>query len=111
MQFHKKEGSSCRTLTPKACLFATSLRNQNQVLKLLQGDDETIGWARAQVTASFDGSDEEATAAAPDVNMQSYLNLALLGVEEDDTLSHCSSTERTVDTSADGYWSRSSSFD
>jgi hypothetical protein len=50
-------------------------------------------------------------AAAPDVNMQSYLNLALLGVEEDDTLSHCSSTERTVDTSADGYWSRSSSFD
>jgi len=81
------------------------------VLKLLQGDDETIGWARAQVTASFDGSDEEATAAAPDVNMQSYLNLALLGVEEDDTLSHCSSTERTVDTSADGYWSRSSSFD
>jgi len=83
----------------------------NQVLKLLHGDDETINWARAQVTASFDGSDEEVAAAAPDVNMQSYLNLALLGVEEDDTLSHCSSTERTVDTSADGYWSRSSSFD
>lgn len=46
--------------------------------------------------------------------MQSHLNLALLGVEveDDDTLSlsqsQCSST---VDTSADGYWSRSSSFD
>ncbi|TVU02962.1 hypothetical protein EJB05_51507, partial [Eragrostis curvula] len=78
------------------------------ILKLLQGDDETIGWARSQVTASFDGSDEEA--ATPDSNMQSHLSLALLGVE-DDTLSHCSSTERTVDTSADGYWSRSSSFD
>ncbi|KAL6893731.1 hypothetical protein ACP4OV_007829 [Aristida adscensionis] len=78
------------------------------VLKLLQGDDETIHWARSQVTASFDGSDEEA--GTPDSNMQSHLNLALLGVD-DDTLSHCSSTERTVDTSADGYWSRSSSFD
>jgi hypothetical protein len=39
--------------------------------------------------------------------MQSHLSLALLGVEED-TLSRCSST---VGTSADGYWSRSSSFD
>ncbi|CAN6291163.1 unnamed protein product [Urochloa humidicola] len=75
------------------------------VLKLLQGDDETIAWARFHVTASFDGSDEETS--TPDANMQSHLNLALLGVE-DDTLSHCSST---VDTSADGYWSRSSSFD
>lgn len=73
---------------------------------MLQGDDETIAWARLQVTASFDGSDEET--AIPDANMQSHLNLALLGVEADDTLSHCSST---VDTSADGYWSRSSSFD
>ncbi|CAO2038117.1 unnamed protein product [Urochloa humidicola] len=76
------------------------------VLKLLQGDDETIAWARSQVTASFDGSDEETS--TPDANMQSHLNLALLGVEEDDTLSRCSST---VDTLADGYWSRSSSFD
>ncbi|KAL6621238.1 hypothetical protein ACP70R_033670 [Stipagrostis hirtigluma subsp. patula] len=72
------------------------------IMKLLQGDDETIHWARSQVTTSFDGSDEEA--AAPDSNMQSHLNLALLGID-DDTLSHCSSTERTVDTSADGYWS------
>ena len=40
--------------------------------------------------------------------MQSHLSLALLGVEDDDTVSRCSST---VDTSADGYWSRSSSFD
>jgi hypothetical protein len=43
--------------------------------------------------------------------MQSHLNLALLGVEDcDDALSQCS-TEQTADTSADGYWSRSSSFD
>ncbi|KAF0930445.1 hypothetical protein E2562_032875 [Oryza meyeriana var. granulata] len=71
----------------------------SQILKLLEGDDETIHWARSQVTASFDGSDEEAV--TPDSNMQSHLNLALLGVE-DDTLSRCS-TEQTMDTSADGY--------
>jgi hypothetical protein len=75
---------------------------------LLEGDDETIAWARSQVTACFGGSDEEAAAADP--NMQSHLSLALLGVD-DGNLSHCSSTERTVDTSADSYWSRSSSFD
>ncbi|KQK12224.1 uncharacterized protein LOC100842077 [Brachypodium distachyon] len=74
------------------------------VLKLLQGDDETIHWARSQLTAGSDVSDEEAV--TPGSNMQSHLNLALLGVDEDDTISR-SSTEQTVDT----YWSRSSSFD
>lgn len=101
----------CMTLSdPRTPCVTTT----NQVLRLLQGDDETIGWARAQVTASFDGSDEEAAAAAPDLNMQSHLNLALLGVEveDDDTLSQSQSQcSSTVDTSADGYWSRSSSFD
>ncbi|OEL25583.1 hypothetical protein BAE44_0013399 [Dichanthelium oligosanthes] len=96
------------TLAASLCTRTSSHSRpeMSMVLKLLQGDDETIGWARLQVTASFDGSDEET--ATPDSNMQSHLSLALLGVEEDDTLSHCSST---VDTSADGYWSRSSSFD
>uniref|UniRef100_A0ACD5X6H5 Uncharacterized protein n=2 Tax=Avena sativa TaxID=4498 RepID=A0ACD5X6H5_AVESA len=80
------------------------------VLKLLEGDDETIHWARSQVCAGSDGSDEEAV--TPGSNMQSHLNLALLGVEDYDcdALSQCS-TEQTADTSADGYWSRSSSFD
>jgi hypothetical protein len=95
-QFHLKKHHS---------LLKQHTYHTTQVLKLLQGDDETIAWARSQVTASFDGSDEEAS--TPDANMQSHLNLALLGVEED-ALSRCSST---VDTSADGYWSRSSSFD
>ncbi|WVZ61216.1 hypothetical protein U9M48_011127, partial [Paspalum notatum var. saurae] len=96
------------TLAASLCTRTSSYSRPEMslVLKLLQGDDETIGWARSQVTASFDGSDEETVAADP--NMQSHLNLALLGVEEDETLSRCSST---VDTSADGYWSRSSSFD
>ncbi|XBI86097.1 hypothetical protein VPH35_094116 [Triticum aestivum] len=79
------------------------------VLKLLEGDDETVQWARSQMCAGSDVSDEEAM--TPRSNMQSHLNLALLGVDEEDTLSRCS-TEQTADTSADGgYWSRSSSFD
>ncbi|GJN22716.1 hypothetical protein PR202_gb10311 [Eleusine coracana subsp. coracana] len=99
------------TLAASLCTrtSAQSRPEMTQVVQLLQGDDETIDWARSQVTACFDGSDEEAAPANP--NMQSHLSLALLGVD-DETLSHCSSTERTVDTSAeDGYWSRSSSFD
>ncbi|KAL5209816.1 hypothetical protein ABZP36_005439 [Zizania latifolia] len=97
------------TLAASLCTRTSSHSRpeMSQVVKLLEGDDETIHWARSQVTASFDGSDEEAVTA--ESNMQSHLNLALLGVE-DDTLSHCS-TEQTIDTSADGYWSRSSSFD
>ncbi|XP_039828769.1 uncharacterized protein LOC120690245 [Panicum virgatum] len=95
------------TLAASLCTRTSSHSRPDMslVLKLLQGDDETIAWARSQVTASFDGSDETST---PDANMQSHLSLALLGVEDDDTVSRCSST---VDTSADGYWSRSSSFD
>ncbi|GJM97197.1 hypothetical protein PR202_ga14105 [Eleusine coracana subsp. coracana] len=99
------------TLAASLCTrtSAQSRPEMTQVVQLLQGDDETIDWARSQVTACFDGSDEEVAPANP--NMQSHLSLALLGVD-DETLSHCSSTERTVDTSAeDGYWSRSSSFD
>ncbi|CAM0877873.1 unnamed protein product [Alopecurus aequalis] len=81
------------------------------VLKLLEGDDEAIHWARSQACAgsSTDGSDEEAATPGSN-NMQSHLNLALLGVEEDcydDALSQCS-TEQTADGE---YWSRSSSFD
>ncbi|KAG8098899.1 hypothetical protein GUJ93_ZPchr0013g35141 [Zizania palustris] len=97
------------TLTASLCTRTSSHSrpDMSQVVKLLEGDDETIHWARSQVTASFDGSDEEAV--TDESNMRSHLNLALLGVE-DDTLSHCS-TEQTIDTSADGYWSRSSSFD
>ncbi|XP_047072060.1 uncharacterized protein LOC124681157 [Lolium rigidum] len=98
------------TLAASLCTRTSSdSRPETQmVLKLLEGDDETIHWARSQACAGSDGSDEEAV--TPGSKMQSHLNLALLGVEEDDVLSQCS-TEQTADTSADDYWSRSSSFD
>lgn len=98
------------TLAASLCTRTSSdSRPETQmVLKLLEGDDETIHWARSQACAGSDVSDEEAV--TPGSNMQSHLNLALLGVDDDDVLSQCS-TEQTADTSADDYWSRSSSFD
>ncbi|XP_039117115.1 probable receptor-like serine/threonine-protein kinase At5g57670 [Dioscorea cayenensis subsp. rotundata] len=87
------------------------------VLKLLQGDDDVLKWARSQVSASECSDDlDEVTNPTPDI--QSYINLALQDIDED---SHSvSSTEPSVDfitgnTSLEDYlqgrWSRSSSFD
>ncbi|XP_077231790.1 protein kinase STUNTED-like [Tasmannia lanceolata] len=82
------------------------------ILKLLQGDDEVTKWARLQVSASeeFDSLDDE---AYPAPNIQSYLNLALLDVE-DDSLSIDSSDYLTAHKSLEDYLkgrsSRSSSL-
>ncbi|KAJ0973176.1 hypothetical protein J5N97_021135 [Dioscorea zingiberensis] len=87
------------------------------VLKLLQGDDSVLLWARSQVSASecFDDLDDEATSPVSDI--QSYINLALQDLDEDSQ--SVSSTEPSVDfitgnTSLEDYlqgrWSRSSSF-
>ncbi|XP_022880228.1 probable receptor-like serine/threonine-protein kinase At5g57670 isoform X2 [Olea europaea var. sylvestris] len=92
------------------------------VLKLLQGDDEIHKWARLQVIP-LEGSDVRQQANASEghdalddesfseSNLQSHLNLALLGVEED-SLS-LSSIEQSVSLEdyLRGRWSRSSSFD
>ncbi|KAL3504289.1 hypothetical protein ACH5RR_034130 [Cinchona calisaya] len=89
------------------------------ILKLLQGDVEVIKWARLQVNAS-EGTDtvqpvntSEGSDALDDENfshsdLQSHLNLALLGVEDS-----LSSTEQSISLEdyLRGRWSRSSSFD
>ncbi|XP_038984235.1 serine/threonine-protein kinase shk1/pak1-like isoform X2 [Phoenix dactylifera] len=87
------------------------------VLKLLQGDDDVVKWARSKVSTS-EGLDElDDELIHPKSIIQSHLNLALLDVD-DDSLS-ISSTEHTVDfitanTSMEDYlkgrWSCSSSF-
>ncbi|CAL9128054.1 unnamed protein product [Musa textilis] len=86
------------------------------VLKLLQGDDDAVEWARSEVNARADTLDDEMPNQESDI--QSHLNLALLDVEDD--LNSISSTDHTPDsltsgTSAENYlqWrcSRSSSFD
>ncbi|WOG97226.1 hypothetical protein DCAR_0416566 [Daucus carota subsp. sativus] len=92
------------------------------VVKLLQGDVEAVNWARLQVNTS-DGSginlqanpveetDTFEEEGISHVNLQNYLNLALLDVEESSVSP--SSTEQSI--SIEDYlqdrWSRSSSFD
>ncbi|CAL9774711.1 unnamed protein product [Musa acuminata subsp. burmannicoides] len=86
------------------------------VLKLLQGDDDTVEWARSEVNARADMLDDEMPNQESDI--QSHLNLALLDVKDD--LNSISCTDHTSDSltssaSAENYlqWrcSRSSSFD
>lgn len=98
---------------------ARSRPKMSLVLKLLQGDDETIKWAKSKVSASeeVDPLDDD-DVAETDANIRSHLNLALLDIEDDST--SVSSTEPSIDfvssnTSLEdclqGRWSRSSSFD
>lgn len=91
--------------------FLTGYCFWKQILKLLQGDEEIIKWARLQVNASeeFDTMDDD---AFPRPNLQSHLNVALLGMDEEDSLS-VSSVEQNVliEDYLQGRWSRSSSFD
>ncbi|XP_074307976.1 protein kinase STUNTED-like [Silene latifolia] len=81
------------------------------VLKLLQGDIEVINWAKQHLNkypVDFDALDVETSP----IDIQSHLNLALLGIEADDSAS-VSSTEPNISLEdyLNGRWSRSSSFD
>ncbi|KAJ6807301.1 receptor protein kinase TMK1 [Iris pallida] len=89
------------------------------IMKLLQGDQNILRWARAQVRASEDSDSLDDEAVQPNSLIQSHINLALLGVE-DDTLSvssidHSVGFLPTANTSLEDYlkgrWSRQSSFD
>ncbi|XP_050256030.1 protein kinase STUNTED [Quercus robur] len=78
------------------------------VLKLLQGDEEVTRWAKQPCTSEeFDDLDGEAFPT----NLQSYLNLALLGLEDDSLSSSGSEQSVSLDDYLHGRWSRSSSFD
>lgn len=79
-----------------------------KVLKLLQGDEEITTWARQQIEESdeLDASDGEPLPT----NIQSHLNLALLGLE-DDSLSVGSGIQSiSIEDYLQGRCSRSSSF-
>ncbi|KAG6504624.1 hypothetical protein ZIOFF_036958 [Zingiber officinale] len=84
------------------------------VLKLLQGDDEVLRWARLQVQNSkeLDGLDDEG--AFGNNNIQSHITLALEDIDDDS--SSVSSIEPPIASLSleeylQGRWSRSSSFD
>lgn len=84
------------------------------VVKLLQGDEEVVEWARKQGGNSLeeveDDSDSIPFSPIPS-NIQSHLNLALLDLEDDSV--SISSTEQHVSLEAylQGRYSRESSFD
>ncbi|XP_073045353.1 protein kinase STUNTED-like [Primulina eburnea] len=79
------------------------------ILKLLQGSPEVIEWARNEIDSSEDEND--ILGGPSPTNIQSFLNLALLNLEnESDSIS---STEQniSVEDYLGGRWSRSTSFD
>ncbi|KAJ1704597.1 hypothetical protein LUZ63_004376 [Rhynchospora breviuscula] len=90
------------------------------VVKLLQGDEAVTRWAELQVAVAEENlemSDDEVMMTPSHANIRSYLNLALLDLEDDSV--SVASTEQTVDSvsvnaSIEDYldrWSRSSSFE
>ncbi|CAO2152777.1 unnamed protein product [Urochloa humidicola] len=87
------------------------------VLKLLEGDNDILKWARSEVGLSYEADGDECvmTPPAPGINgnIQSYINLAF---DVDDDSASVSSTDFiAANTSLEEYlkgrWSRSSSFD
>lgn len=79
------------------------------MLRLLQGDEEVVDWARQQISLSqeldmMDGEDSP-------VSIQSHLNLALKDLEGDSASVSSPEHGISIDEYLRGRWSRSSSFD
>ncbi|KAL0464487.1 UNVERIFIED_CONTAM: Proline-rich receptor-like protein kinase PERK9 [Sesamum latifolium] len=80
------------------------------VLKLLRGDPEVVEWARQETETSEDllnviNGEQSAT------NIQSFINLALLNLDDDSASSSSTEQNLSVEDYLGGRWSRSSSFD
>ncbi|KAM3293673.1 hypothetical protein ACQJBY_036923 [Aegilops geniculata] len=108
------------TLAASLCIRPTPQHRPHiaVVLKLLDGDNDILKWARSHVGLSYesDGDEDVVTLAPPpenNTNIQSYINLAF--DVEDDSASVSSNDFITANTSLEEYlqgrWSRSSSFD
>ncbi|KAK4747343.1 hypothetical protein SAY87_026380 [Trapa incisa] len=105
----------CKILESNASYQLVVLLQWVQVLKLLQGNEDTVNWARKQVSSSSSDKsnllllleDEESTKSS----IQSHLNLAFHGVEEDSLSVGMVEQNVTLEDYLQGRWSRSSSFD
>ncbi|KAL0429203.1 UNVERIFIED_CONTAM: Receptor-like cytosolic serine/threonine-protein kinase RBK1 [Sesamum radiatum] len=80
------------------------------VLKLLRGDPEVVEWARQETETTEDlfnviNGEQSAT------NIQSFINLALLNLDDDSASSSSTEQNLSVEDYLGGRWSRSSSFD
>ncbi|KAJ1274916.1 hypothetical protein BS78_05G096000 [Paspalum vaginatum] len=107
------------TLAASLCI-SQAPQNRPQidvVLKLLEGDNNILKWARSQVGLSCESDSDECVMTPPaprrNTNIQSYINLAF--DVEDDSASVSSTDFIAANTSLEEYlkgrWSRSSSFD
>ncbi|KAE8701090.1 Kinase protein with adenine nucleotide alpha hydrolases-like domain, putative isoform 5 [Hibiscus syriacus] len=77
------------------------------ILKLLQGDQEVTNWAQeVKESEEVDIADDELYPT----NMESHLNLALLGLEEDSRSSSSNEQSFQIEEYLQKRWSRSSSF-
>ncbi|KAH6813857.1 kinase with adenine nucleotide alpha hydrolases-like domain-containing protein [Perilla frutescens var. frutescens] len=82
--------------------------NISLVLKLLQGDSEVIEWARQEADRAEDVNAMNGEQSATDI--QSFINLALLDVEDETTSTSSVEQNVSVEDYLGGRWSRSSSF-
>ncbi|KAI4369283.1 hypothetical protein MLD38_017742 [Melastoma candidum] len=85
------------------------------VLKLLQGDEETTEWAREQMGLVADAEEDMDDEEVCLINIQSHLDLALQGLEDESTSPSSSSSQRS-DVSSNYYteekgWSGSTSLE
>ncbi|CAN1781133.1 Protein kinase STUNTED [Linum perenne] len=80
-----------------------------QILKLLQGDSEITKWGKVEMAESEVGNGSEGRRDPS--NIQSHLNIALLDVQQDDSVSISEHVEVTVEDYLQGRWSRTASFD
>lgn len=88
--------------------------NISRIMKLLKGDDEAVMWAKVELGASMAPDDMDDESATKYSNIQSHINLALLGIHEDDNLSLSSRAHSfglaTSETSLEEYLKELSSF-
>lgn len=87
-----------------------------QVLKILQGNDGALQWARSQVVTSVETSEVDDEALLHSDDLRAHIDLALQDIDDDDDSSSISSIEPpTANMSLEEYLrrrrSRSSSFD
>ncbi|OEL16216.1 Proline-rich receptor-like protein kinase PERK13 [Dichanthelium oligosanthes] len=92
--------------------------SMSDVVKLLAGDGDAVSWAKSQVGVPGDNDrhDECGVVTSPDKNdIQSYINLALRDIIDDDASSVGSAdfigANMSLEEYLKGRWSRSSSFE
>uniref|UniRef100_A0A0E0BPT6 Protein kinase domain-containing protein n=1 Tax=Oryza glumipatula TaxID=40148 RepID=A0A0E0BPT6_9ORYZ len=107
------------TLAAALCIRRSPQRRPSiaNVLKLLDGNGDAVRWARSQAGLSAGDDTDDGDGASPEKkDIQSYINLALLDVDDDSASVSSGGGDFTaanvsLEEYMKGRWSRSSSFD